>query len=192
MFKFDEFIRIIQNILPTCASNIMLTSLAPSPIANVGALLWYRLTSDTTCFFQLGENLHPITLCACNATSINSFAIELSFDSTAAMLCSRIWKHSPWRIKPCFIIGESVIALFAADNYQYNNVTVVASSTCNLQSYSIIEAAILTDIAVSCLSPVSTQNRIPASLIYPIVVATSSWSLSSTAVTPSSCNFLSN
>jgi hypothetical protein len=47
--------------IPTCAAVIILTSLAPSPIAKVIAVGSYSLTRLTISAFYLGDTLHATT-----------------------------------------------------------------------------------------------------------------------------------
>ena len=163
--------------IPTCAAVIIFTSFAPSPIARVFLFGLFLLIIVTISAFCFGLTLQAITTFADWESSKNS-ALTLG-------LLVILINESPATIT-ALSRASSVCFCSALD-------WVICSMTALVDLASIIKVSMSTlrrlqempmFIAVSILSPVSTQTFIPADLMNSSVPDTSSCSLSSIAVEP--------
>uniref|UniRef100_A0A2D4J4A1 Uncharacterized protein n=1 Tax=Micrurus lemniscatus lemniscatus TaxID=129467 RepID=A0A2D4J4A1_MICLE len=154
----------------------MLTSLAPSPIANVIGFSGDVFSSRTTFAFCRGAMRQHSTAEQFRQTSMKSFSC-----------CLRARERLvPSTTSPCWITWSSFILLASCLNCSAH----VLSDLCCTSSRMFMVLwkcphDKLTLTAVSCLSPVSTHTLIPANRRASMVSWTLSCSLSSTPVAPS-------
>mmetsp|Transcript_30716 Transcript_30716/g.30207 ORF Transcript_30716/g.30207 Transcript_30716/m.30207 type:complete len:236 (-) Transcript_30716:624-1331(-) len=170
--------------MPTCALVIMLTSLAPSPMARE-VMAGYCLRSImTTSAFCLGETRQHSTDCAVEHRSKNSsrtlsFCVILKSVSPPTTTLVFVLAISFWsRMKPVIWIMTSWLVVASTTK-------ISMSCSSSAQEYPML-------MAVSTLSPVNTHSLIPAFRMNAIVSATSSCSRSSIAVAPTNVNECSN
>ena len=163
---------------PTCASVIILTSLAPSPMAKVTAKGRSCLTMMTISAFCLGETLHASTT---EARKASAMQMSLSFGCLTILV-----RLSPDTIKAnCFSLEMYRFYVFSAYLIYLQISTDLFSSIIYLVISSVRSSQAKPMLmAVSILSPVRTHNLIPASLIVLFVWDTPTQSLSSIAVAP--------
>jgi len=160
----------------------MLTSLAPSPIDKVVLRGKRFLTNMTIYAFWAGETLQARTTSTCSAPFRNN-SVSSSFILT-------VIRDAPAIIMACFFFGSLSLVAVMIWLIFVSSYCRASRSWFSIMCYTIwcgwskrpAETPIL--IAVSTLSPVSTQTLIPAFFMNRIVSATSSWSLSSIAVEP--------
>ena len=183
---------------PQCAAIIMLTSLAPSPIASVYAKGFAFLIIVTISAFYFGDTLHPTT-----TLHLSPIQTNFSFRESSTKICN---KESPVMMQAN--LSSSYILLsgtpsfyswpidFLISSLALSNSRLITSlsfpitaSYLRVWSSSVQENPMF--IAVSILSPVKTQIMIPAYFNIWIVFPTSSCNLSSIAVAPIRRNFFS-
>ena len=170
---------------PTWAELIMFTSFAPSPIAKVvrfsSPSSGFSLTIITISAFCFGDTLQASTTLEFFAKLRNSKS-NLSFlDYVILANCSPPMTTAMSLVRPmsAYLFAQSLI-------YLYNSFVLGASSKkISISSSSSLQLKPMF-IAVSILSPVSTQSFTSASLMKLMTLATLSWSLSSMAVHPTS------
>ena len=156
--------------MPICAAVIILTSLAPSPIANVVifSFFFFSFTIFTISAFYFGETLQAITTFAyshSDKNSLRNFYLVVIFDN-----------QSPPTTTAVFLVYPIYYYYFTNSvNYLYNLFDETSLST--KISVSLSKASQLNPIliAVSILSPVRTQSLIPASFMKLITSPTSSY-----------------
>ena len=163
--------------IPTFAFKIILTSFAPSPIDRhvfFGNRFWIILTISA---FYFGETLQARTTSTLSEAS-KKILVNFAFWS--------IWVNAyPVIIIPCLLSSFYEIS-FVIFFKSYSNLSPASFILCSAIKLSRSPAAIAIYLAVPTLSPVSTHTLMPARLINLMVSGTSSWSLSSIAVAPSS------
>mmetsp|Transcript_62886 Transcript_62886/g.178654 ORF Transcript_62886/g.178654 Transcript_62886/m.178654 type:complete len:206 (-) Transcript_62886:1508-2125(-) len=175
--------------MPTSALWIMLQSFAPSPTASVMAFS-SRLINRTTAPFCLGETRQQITVLQFLHMATNS----RSFPGSSATS-----RHFPSMTKPSYMRF-----IFAASRARSATMRSFLLISCGRNTPSTSKSEVVKTgrsprspssgskrpvampmlIAVSVLSPVSIQTRMPAAAILMMVLATSSWRRSSIPVIP--------
>mmetsp|Transcript_32645 Transcript_32645/g.87641 ORF Transcript_32645/g.87641 Transcript_32645/m.87641 type:complete len:220 (+) Transcript_32645:292-951(+) len=164
---------------PTCASWIMGTSLAPSPMDIVtGVGLIPSRTKRTISAFCNGDTRHAMTTSHCTARYKNScfFAESAIIDPRAA----------PVTNIPCFL-HERHVPPAPRSTSPLTSRSMMKMSMSSSSTFEVIPMS----RAVSSLSPVNTHSLMPAALMLTMVSGTSSCNLSSTAVTPTISIFCS-
>ena len=158
---------------------IIATSFAPSPIARVILLGLRALTIDTIAPFYYGDTLQAKT-----ASTLSHMFKNTSSVSTSDSILVRL---SPDMIKAYFVLFEDLMLSSAILSYCFMPSISTESTRCYFISVfnSPAENPIFT--AVSTLSPVRTQTFTPTDFKAMIVSGTSSCSLSSIAVDPTTC-----
>mmetsp|Transcript_39586 Transcript_39586/g.102483 ORF Transcript_39586/g.102483 Transcript_39586/m.102483 type:complete len:326 (-) Transcript_39586:889-1866(-) len=166
---------------PTCASWIIGTSFAPSPMASVtgaGQEVPFR-TMRTICAFCSGETRQAMTTEQRTATG------RKVFSPPQALISSRAW--------PVTSSATACPRSLLARARSSNSLTLCSTASPSpwpassvMMSISVLRTRVLKPMlrAVSSLSPVSTHSLIPAMRMRTIVSWTPSCSLSSMAVTP--------
>mmetsp|Transcript_51381 Transcript_51381/g.143651 ORF Transcript_51381/g.143651 Transcript_51381/m.143651 type:complete len:219 (-) Transcript_51381:73-729(-) len=171
---------------PTCASWIIGTSLAPSPMDKVtGRGVTPSRTSRTISAFCRGETRHAMTTAHCSATR-RKRAPKLCVVTT-----SRNWPVTS-NAAPTSLGTHAVRVLETSSSSAFSTKSVEAPPGSSLEQSNTMMSIPSTRTfvlkpmmrAVSSLSPVSTQSFMPAMRTRSIVSATPTCSLSSMAVAP--------
>mmetsp|Transcript_13669 Transcript_13669/g.47220 ORF Transcript_13669/g.47220 Transcript_13669/m.47220 type:complete len:372 (-) Transcript_13669:1755-2870(-) len=186
---------------PTCAAWIMPTSLAPSPMPSVVRPDCF--TSAVTCAFWMGETRQQTT----DSQAVHSSSSRSHSSSLSA--CERERPSMTTAASP-FIVCRFVFAAFSCCFTESNafcfhsELTMLLSPAafaasarlsrlimnCSIPGRSMLHAMAML-MAVSCLSPVSTQILMPPAASAAMVAGTPSCSLSSMEVEPSRVRFFS-
>mmetsp|Transcript_21031 Transcript_21031/g.47376 ORF Transcript_21031/g.47376 Transcript_21031/m.47376 type:complete len:236 (-) Transcript_21031:504-1211(-) len=177
---------------PTCASMIMGTSLAPSPMARERGPPSSRLITVTTCRFWSGDTRHAMTALHLLATCTK----RRSSASSSVPPPSSSWSAAAkmWRREPPSMMRARSLSSSASSSVPHSWLNFLSSSLArgrvstairwmDMLSWRRLQAKPMFS-AVSILSPVSIQILILASLSRLIAAGTPSCSLSSIAVTP--------
>mmetsp|Transcript_100408 Transcript_100408/g.290007 ORF Transcript_100408/g.290007 Transcript_100408/m.290007 type:complete len:280 (-) Transcript_100408:1997-2836(-) len=166
---------------PTCASWIIGTSLAPSPMASVtGVGFTVVRTSRTICAFCEGETRQAITTQQSMASFRNSASLPTAETSSSA------W---PVTSSATDLPSRAASAAFGSRSCCTRSSTAWLSpgEASRTRMYiSLLRTRVLKPmfLAVSSLSPVRTHSLMPAARTLSMVSSTPTWSLSSIAVTP--------
>ena len=160
-----------------CAAVIILTSLEPSPIATVFLSGFLSRIIFTISAFYFGLTRQARTTLAPSQRSMKIFTISSSAWIVAKVSPATITALSLIIFDKAWFASASYISILTLFGLIYCKVNIFIESWSNWQEVPIL-------IAVSTLSPVSTQSCTPARLMSKMVFPTSSWSLSSIAVDP--------
>lgn len=152
----------------------METSLAPSPIARVTQVP-FLLARPTTSLFCFGETLQQITEFAFHPNWKNAVA-NSSSSSTIAKVKPSITMHILGLVQG---VTKWCVSFFTNSSRDFEDkiINPISASTIRFHDFPI-------SMAVSCLSPVSTQSFMLADIKSAIVSGTWSWRRSSIAEHP--------
>mmetsp|Transcript_3497 Transcript_3497/g.10967 ORF Transcript_3497/g.10967 Transcript_3497/m.10967 type:complete len:215 (+) Transcript_3497:1860-2504(+) len=165
---------------PTCASWIMGTSFAPSPMASVtGCGLTPCRTMRTICAFCSGDTRQPMTMEQVWAI-LRKASLVLGFASIASSATPVTIRASCLPLSPASLrldaMVETSLCTWLASSV-LSRVAMYISSVRTRELKPMLRA-------VSSLSPVNTQSLMPACRTFTMVSGTWSCSLSSMAVAP--------
>mmetsp|Transcript_123244 Transcript_123244/g.359852 ORF Transcript_123244/g.359852 Transcript_123244/m.359852 type:complete len:245 (+) Transcript_123244:818-1552(+) len=161
---------------PMWAPWIIGTSFAPSPMESVMALAFCLLTSSTSSRFCMGESRQQTQLLLPSARSYSAFC-ALWLERICAMEAPSItMPRNAADVGPVWLPCDSRLIASSGEAAPTDVYSCMPSSK-SLQDFAI-------STAVSTLSPVNTQTRMPASRSVATVSGTPSCRRSSRAVTP--------